>query len=97
MTGKALPILIAIALSGCSSAGERAEDQYRMVEKANPTPTDLCDAARKVSDAYLQSGDEAKYGQWKNSSDITCMNARYGLESAGEDLLGDNLTAIDDR
>jgi uncharacterized lipoprotein NlpE involved in copper resistance len=75
--GKALAIVATLALLGCSNQGQRAEDQYHMVEKANPTPQDLCDAARKVADIYLQAGDLAKYGDWKNTADINCLNAKY--------------------
>jgi hypothetical protein len=68
-------VVLALLLAACSSAGEKAEERYRMVEAANPTGDELCQAARGVADAYLADGKEDKFRETKNRADITCLNA----------------------
>lgn len=72
--------LFSLVLAGCSNAGQKAEDQYRMVERANPSPQDLCEAGKKVAEGYLEAGDQKNYGDWKNKAEVNCMNARLGRE-----------------
>ena len=74
------PLLLVLALGACSNVGERAEEQFRMVEQANPSPQDLCEAGKKVADGYLQAGDQKNYGNWKNKAEVDCLNARLGRE-----------------
>ena len=69
-------VVLALLLAACSSAGQKAEERYRMVEAGAHTEDELCDAARAVADAYLKDGQQTPYGEAKNRADITCLNAR---------------------
>ncbi|RSV15683.1 hypothetical protein CA235_07475 [Sphingomonas sp. ABOLF] len=80
MTRRWSAIAAALMMVGCSNPGEKAEEQFRMVEQANPSPDDLCDASRKVADGYLEARDQERYASWKNKADINCMNARLGSQ-----------------
>ncbi len=70
----------AIFLAGCGqSAGEKAEAEYRMAEKAIIDPAGKrCEAARKVAAAYAEDGNEEAYLMWDLHAYNDCAEAnRY--------------------
>lgn len=72
-------ILVLLAACGLS-AGEKAEKQYRMVEKNTLAPyADRCVAAQNVANAYLQDGDQQKYELWQLHAHNDCNENSRGL------------------
>lgn len=85
-----------LLLFGCASESERAEERYRMVERAKGTDQEQCEAANKIVAAYLQEGNEPQYRRWKPIAEVNCLNARIGsAEPLPSGSYGDNLTAVD--
>lgn len=90
-------VVAVLALAGCSSEAANLERQYDIVAKDRDNQA-ICDAARKVAEAYLKAGNEARYAETKNRADINCMTASFepyntqGLAMSGDDP--DNLTAL---
>jgi hypothetical protein len=65
-----------LALAGCEKGSAKAEKQAEIVDRTGDKAAS-CDAKRKVADAYLNEGDEAKYRDWKLAADAACMAAKY--------------------
>jgi hypothetical protein len=69
------------ALAACSSAGAREEEKYEMVDRQTKSDTEkvrdseLCAQGKAVAAAYLEERNEAKYKDWKLTSDIHCLSA----------------------
>ena len=73
---RCLILLAAIlALAGCKSEGERAEQRYEIV-KSEGTASDRCAAANAVADAYLQAEDSDNFGKWRAVAAMECVRAR---------------------
>lgn len=67
-----IPVAV-LMLAGCGqSAGEKAEAEYRLVEKHAVDHTELCAPARKAAAAYLEAGDEKKYEHWNIMASAHC-------------------------
>lgn len=71
-----LMTLTLLALAACSSAGAKEEEKYRMVTedtagKYRPYVA-RCEQAKAVAAAYLDDGNQAKYREWKSTSDLDC-------------------------
>lgn len=90
-------VVAVLALAGCSSETADLERQYAIVSKGRDNQA-ICDAARKVADAYLKAGNEARYAVTKNRADINCMTASfepYNTQGiALDDGDPDNMTAV---
>lgn len=68
-------VAVALALAGCSSAGQKAEREYEIVAKSG-TDQQRCTAARKVADAYLAEEKTEAYNQWNVTANIYCQSAQ---------------------
>ncbi|MDF0543335.1 hypothetical protein PX699_13335 [Sphingobium sp. H39-3-25] len=76
LSGWGMRWFIAVALlatTSCGSAARDAEAQFNMVENTAVEQQDVCDAAKKVADAWLQEGDESNYRLWKGKADTSCL------------------------
>jgi hypothetical protein len=80
----AFPV-VSFMLASCSGASkaDEAEKRLEMVERVG-TLGEACEAARAVSNAYLEAGDEEKYRFAHVSAAIKCQSA---------DLIGTHLPA----
>ena len=68
----ASPVLLLLSACG-QSPGEAAEKEFEVVEKnSSSTNGDLCQAARKVADAYLAEQNQEKYDWWKLRAGLKC-------------------------
>lgn len=63
-------------LVACSKASDEAKRQYGMIERAGGQPGELCEASKKIADAYLKEGNEKDFRLYKSTSDAKCMLAR---------------------
>lgn len=88
-------VALGLLLAGCSSEAADLERQYEIVAKGRDNQA-ICDAARKVADAYLRAGNETRYGEAKNRADLKCTTAGFEpYNTQGIDVdLGDNMTAV---
>lgn len=86
----------AVLLVGCNSEASDLEKQYEIVAKGRDNQA-ICDAARKVADAYLRAGNEAKYGSAKLRADVNCSTASFEpYNTQGIDVSSDDMTAAPD-
>lgn len=86
-----LACLLALAVTGCDSAAERAEDQYNLVAGQQfPDYNARCEQAAKVEQAYLEAGDADRYAEWDVRGRIECSVAERGemLEEADDMYVG---------
>lgn len=65
-----------LMLAGCSNAAEQAEKQYEIVVRSG-TPSEKCEAAKKVQAAYLSAGDEKNYREWQMQAQGECTLAKF--------------------
>ncbi|CAN5577916.1 hypothetical protein BH10PSE14_BH10PSE14_06800 [soil metagenome] len=75
-------ILLLSLLGGCTPAHYASNDALReleIVERANGSAQDLCDAHKKVLAALLTEHNEKQYRFEKGIADQQCLNARMGL------------------
>ena len=71
-----LVALVVIGLTGCKSEGDRAAEQFGMVDDATINQIEKCAAARKASDAYLSENDEENYRAWRHKATMICLRAQ---------------------
>jgi len=82
-------LLMSVLLS-CTSATERSEQQYAIVEKSG-NAADLCKAGRELVDAYLKANDADGYNRRKVETSIACQ-ARTMDEESGDFRMPDGST-----
>jgi len=72
-----VPVIVTAALlASCGEgAGQAAERQYEMVKRAGASNAELCDAARKVEQAWLSEENEEKYRDWSIRRGMDCNAA----------------------
>lgn len=70
---KKMIIVAALALAGCVSEAEKAEEEYRLVASTAIDRRDKCVAARKVEAAYLAEGNAKSYEHWNLIAASNCM------------------------
>jgi uncharacterized lipoprotein YmbA len=70
---KKLIFVVALALAGCASEGEKAEEEYRLAAKHAVDHKELCEPAQRAADAYLRAGDEKRYEHWKLMVSVHCI------------------------
>ena len=70
---KRLIFIAALALVGCASEAEKAEEEYRIVAARAIDDRDKCAAARRVEAAYLREGNAKSYEHWNLIAASTCM------------------------
>jgi hypothetical protein len=63
-----------LLLASCGKETKEAERRYDVIAKAG-SPSEKCDAARKVSAAWLQEQNQERYSYWKLHEDMECMSA----------------------
>lgn len=70
-------IISALALAGCGkSAIEKAENEYRVAEKAIIDPLGKkCVAANKAAAAFAADGDQVSYEHWELTAYNDCSEA----------------------
>lgn len=66
--------VLMFGLGGCENAAESAEKQLAIVEKSG-NPRQICDAHRKVADAWLKQQDQQRYERADISAKISCRRA----------------------
>lgn len=71
-------ILGLMTLAACDKPAEMAEAQFEIVSR-DGTDAEQCEAARKVTAAWLERQDQDKYDDWKRRQDIYCMSAQFGI------------------
>lgn len=69
---KKLIFMAALMVAGCAGEAEKAEQEYRLVEKHAVDHTELCEPARKAASAYLRAGDEKRYEHWNLMVSVHC-------------------------
>ena len=67
---------LSLLAAGCSSAGAKEEEKYRIVQqetegKYRPYIA-RCEQAKAVAAAYLDAGNKPKYNEWKSTADLDC-------------------------
>ena len=65
----------ALLLAACTSEVERAEKELTMVKDAHGSDSEICQASRKVAEAYLHDGDRDNYPLAKMSAATACDQA----------------------
>lgn len=93
--------LLLILLAGCTSEAERAEQQVSLIENSGGSGNDLCEAKKKVADAYLNANDAEHYKTAKLYADTTCslaqLDPEYGMMGEkAHTIEPDNMDAIAD-
>jgi hypothetical protein len=71
--------LATLAIGGCNTASgeaEAAERQYAMLQKNGGSEAELCEAARKVEQAWLKAENAEKHKLSKITADSSCLLAR---------------------
>lgn len=69
---------LALSVAACAAdPAKDAEDQFNIVAKTG-TSREKCDAARKVSEAWLKAKEESNYRRWDAIADQHCMSASLG-------------------
>lgn len=66
-------------LSGCDAShllSIEEERQFKILQEAGASEEELCSAAKKIEQAYLEREDIKEYKDAKNTADIYCR--RYG-------------------
>lgn len=70
---KKLIFMAALALAGCGETEvEKAEREYRLVEKTPLADAQLCAAAIKVRDAHRAAGNAKDYELWTLFAQTDC-------------------------
>ena len=69
-----LVVVVGLMVAGCSNPAKDAERQYEMVEKTG-NKAEICKAAKKVEQAYLEAGNQQRYSDWRLRRDINCLTA----------------------
>ena len=76
-----LLLVLATGLAACSErAAEPADDakkELAMIEKAGGSKLEICQAHRKIADAYLKAQDEENYKFAKAAVDSYCTSAKF--------------------
>lgn len=73
LSGRLVIVIATLALSGCWESGvEKAEREYRLIEKTPLAAAQLCEAAIKVRDAHLRAGNEKDYDLWTIFAQTDC-------------------------
>lgn len=65
----------ALAVAGCESAAEKAEQQYKIVEQNEVGDREKCAAAGRVKAAWLEERNDTKYKEWQTKEYIDCSTA----------------------
>jgi hypothetical protein len=63
-------------MAGCSAGAEDALERQFDIAMNEGTYADVCEAASRVADAHLQSGDQEKFARWRLTRDTYCRTAR---------------------
>lgn len=71
-----ITIAAMLMLAGCSSAGDKAANEYALA-KDSPAGTskDMCEAATRAKDAYLADGDRTNFERWSATAAMDCLRA----------------------
>ena len=70
-------VTLAVAVAGCTDrASAKAERQLELVERNGATPREICEAKRKVAQAYLEEENAAEYQRANNFAEISCIRAK---------------------
>ncbi len=72
---RAAPLILALALAGCSlfeSDFERAERRYNFMKANRATPLELCAAAKEVAKAAIDEGNSFEYKMWSVTAGLDC-------------------------
>jgi hypothetical protein len=78
-------LLALSSLAACTDKSAETEKQLALVEKFG-TLGEVCEASRKVANAYLEENDEWRYQVAQNNSAISCMKAdQIGASQAARD------------
>lgn len=64
-----------VACSSTTSEAEQAEKEYNMIKASGASSDELCQARRKVADAWLKTLDKDKYQMAKLEADLDCNQA----------------------
>ncbi|HVJ02360.1 MAG TPA: hypothetical protein VM662_09270 [Sphingomonas sp.] len=71
-----VPICAALALIACSEReSAKAERQLALVERNSTNLREVCEAKKKVAEAFLKEENAAEYQRTKSDAAITCMRA----------------------
>jgi hypothetical protein len=71
-----VPLLV-FGLSACADPVADAEKELAMVERANGSKMEICEAKRKVADANLKAHREQEYSMTKLYADVACADAKF--------------------
>lgn len=74
-------VFIVLAAGACTSAPEKAEQEYAIVKKSGDAST-LCRKGRELAESYLKANDAEGYNRRKVETSIDCqgrtMDEQYG-------------------
>jgi hypothetical protein len=67
-------------VSACSNSAQEAERELDIVQQSGGSLDEICEAKRKVADAYLKAQDADKYQIAKSYADTACLDAEIGYD-----------------
>ena len=67
-------------VSACSNSAQDAERELEIVQQSGGSLDEICEAKRKVADAYLKAQDADKYQIAKSYADMACLDAQTGYD-----------------
>jgi hypothetical protein len=70
-----LLLLTLAALAGCTSAPEKAEQEYAIVEKSGDAAT-VCRKGDEVAEAYLKANDAEHYATRRLETNLECTSRK---------------------
>jgi hypothetical protein len=65
----------ALLLGGCNFAANSAEREFRNIQDADGSYSQLCAAASRAADEWAKAGDAAKTKEWSGYATVNCYLA----------------------
>lgn len=65
-------LLSAALLSACQDATQKAEADYDFMKQNKASEKELCDAAGRIAQSYLDRRDQGQYQIWSITRDLHC-------------------------
>ena len=74
---KKLLLIAVIALAGCASEAEKAEDAFVAAKNSGASETELCRSAQAVKGAYERESENAEVKHWAGLAQAHCSLAFF--------------------
>ena len=75
MVRAAAIVILALSVSACSSAADKASEQHQFLVDSQAPPVELCGSAMGVRQAYADEQDAQNYNRWRSIAYNECTKA----------------------